>query len=509
MATLTINGRKVTVDDSFRNLSPEQQDATVNEIAGTLGMSRGEPEPQPDGGGYGRQAFSGLMEGATGALGAPVDLVNNFLVKPAISGVNALFGTDLKASETPLGGSSGLRQGLAISPESQNGGERFARRVAQSVGGAAVPAAGTARTAGQAAAALATGLGGGLGGAAAQQVFPGNIGAELAGDLLGGLATGGMIARSANRSAQRAAEDAVPTVEQLKQQAGDKFENARSSGVVANQQQTQQLARDFKDIAQQEGLISPTGRVSSAYPKASEALKMVEDYATGTMSVPQMQTVRKVLSDAAANPDGAERRMATAMLKKFDEFTSPLSPDLAQGRALYTRAMRGEQLETLRDLAEANRSKYSASGVENALRNEYRNLNRRIIRGSERGWSPEMQDAIRRVDEGTTLSNTARNIGRMAPTGPMTFMSSVGAPGLFGTMLGGPVAGATAATTAAMTGYAGRAAATKMGMNNAILAELMARNGGAVSGQANPELLGGILGAIMASQAAAQSKKER
>lgn len=37
MATLTINGRKVTVDDSFRNLSPEQQEATVNEIASSMG----------------------------------------------------------------------------------------------------------------------------------------------------------------------------------------------------------------------------------------------------------------------------------------------------------------------------------------------------------------------------------------------------------------------------------------------------------------------------------------
>lgn len=37
MATLTINGRKVTVDDSFRSLSPEQQSATVDEIAKSIG----------------------------------------------------------------------------------------------------------------------------------------------------------------------------------------------------------------------------------------------------------------------------------------------------------------------------------------------------------------------------------------------------------------------------------------------------------------------------------------
>lgn len=38
MATLTINGRKVKVDDSFLSLSREQQDATVDEIAASMGQ---------------------------------------------------------------------------------------------------------------------------------------------------------------------------------------------------------------------------------------------------------------------------------------------------------------------------------------------------------------------------------------------------------------------------------------------------------------------------------------
>lgn len=37
MATLTVNGVKVTVDDSFKSLSPDQQEATVNEIAASMG----------------------------------------------------------------------------------------------------------------------------------------------------------------------------------------------------------------------------------------------------------------------------------------------------------------------------------------------------------------------------------------------------------------------------------------------------------------------------------------
>lgn len=41
MGTLTINGRKVTVDDGFANLTAEQQEATVNEIAAQMGSQPG------------------------------------------------------------------------------------------------------------------------------------------------------------------------------------------------------------------------------------------------------------------------------------------------------------------------------------------------------------------------------------------------------------------------------------------------------------------------------------
>jgi hypothetical protein len=54
MPTLNINGRRVQVDESFLSLSPEQQEATVNEIArslGVVGESPAAPEPTPPSGG--------------------------------------------------------------------------------------------------------------------------------------------------------------------------------------------------------------------------------------------------------------------------------------------------------------------------------------------------------------------------------------------------------------------------------------------------------------------------
>lgn len=47
MATLTVNGTKVTVDDSFLSLPRDQQEATVNEIASQIGVSPPAPQAAP------------------------------------------------------------------------------------------------------------------------------------------------------------------------------------------------------------------------------------------------------------------------------------------------------------------------------------------------------------------------------------------------------------------------------------------------------------------------------
>ena len=49
MPTLTIEGQRVKVDDAFMQLSPEQQAATVDEIAGQLGISSGGGNAYKDG----------------------------------------------------------------------------------------------------------------------------------------------------------------------------------------------------------------------------------------------------------------------------------------------------------------------------------------------------------------------------------------------------------------------------------------------------------------------------
>lgn len=461
---------------------------------------------------YTAQGTSGMNEGLANLLGAPIDIANAG-IGLGMKGINAIAGTNLQPSPEPLGGSSGLKKSMAdigaIKPPTDEAGKQFVRRTGQSVGASVVPALGATATAAKplqvAGSVMGSGLAGGAAAATSQQLLPDNPTAEMVAELVASLGTAGATAALKKQASNRAAKAGVPTVERLKEQAGALYDEAEKVGVTARQPQTQKLAADMRAIATDEGLISPTGRISEAYPKAREAIRLLDDYAQGDMTVPQMRTVRKALSDAAKSADGSEGRMASIMLEKFDEFVDPLAPQIQRGNQLYHAAMKGEKLETARELAGSRAGQFSGSGYENALRTEYRGLERNIIKGNERGFSDAEKTAITKVAQGTPASNAARNVGRMAPTGPVSFMATAGVPYAIGSAIGGPVLGATAATGASALGYGGRAIATKMGMGAADSAELLTRNQGAVpTGKLDMDTLKRILAAIAATQAGSQ-----
>src|SRR5690606_6127403 len=112
-----------------------------------------------------------------------------------------------------------------------------------------------------------------------------------------------------------------------------------------------------------------------------------------------------------------ERRIATLMLEQFDQFLDPLAPQIAQANQIYSRAMKGEAIETAIELAGSRAGQFSGSGFENALRTEFRAMERAIIKGDLRGLSEAEKEAISRVARGGSLENIARWIGKFAPSG--------------------------------------------------------------------------------------------
>lgn len=313
------------------------------------------------------------------------------------------------------------------------------------------------------------------------------IGSTVDGALWGG-ATGGFIGALSGALASRSAGQVVPTVDELKAQAGALYDQARASGVVAPLQATQALNQTMTGIATAEGLITPAGRVNSSYPRIAGVLNTFEDFSAGAMDIPQAQAVRKVLSDAAKSNEPGERRIATMMLEEFDRFLDPLAPDIATANAIYSRAKKGELIEQAIELAGSRAGQFSGSGFENALRTEFRGLERQIIRGQLRGLSQPEIEAITRVAQGGPIENALRMVGKLAPTGVVSMGMGGGVPFMIGNAFGGPAVGAAAGATTMGLGMGARAGATRMTSNNARQAVIEALMAGQPAPQANPAI---------------------
>lgn len=306
----------------------------------------------------------------------------------------------------------------------------------------------------------------------AQNRAEGILPAAAIGGALGGAIplVGGLIGRAAYNRATRKAAETVPDVGTLKQQAGDLYEAAARSGVVASPAQTKSLASATQQFAAKEGLITPRGRVAESYPKVRDALNMLDDFADASMTPEQMQSVRRTIQGAAGSADKAERRIGTLLLKRFDDFAEGIAPELAKAKALYAQASRGGVIDEAVELAGIRAGQFSGSGFENALRTEFRRLARDITKGRLRGLSKAQIEAIRRVSDGGPVENLLRGVGKAAPTGIVSAGMGGGIPFLIGNSLGGPGVGALAGGGTMLAGGLARKGATSMQKANAALA---------------------------------------
>jgi hypothetical protein len=130
---LEIEGKRVEVDESFRALSPEEQDRTVREIAGQMGLG-GEAEPEAESGGGGSQLAAGLVD----VFGAPGDMLASGLRGIGLGGALDAMGV----SEQP--GTSTVTRGLeavGVDPAEEDPDDLFgkAQRGAGQAAGALLP----------------------------------------------------------------------------------------------------------------------------------------------------------------------------------------------------------------------------------------------------------------------------------------------------------------------------------------------------------------------------------
>lgn len=291
-------------------------------------------------------------------------------------------------------------------------------------------------------------------------------GQGLAGGALIGGVTGGLVGANAARTQNQS----VPSVSDLKQAAVDLYEAGRNNpNVFASPQESTNIASKIGSIARGSNIILPNGKLNSSYSDIAGILETVDAYAGQPVSVGEIQAIRDTIRDIASAPNRGQR-IALDMLDEFNDYAYKVYPELAEADNLYWRAKTGELVERLGELATARSGQYTQSGMENALRAEFRALERQIIKGQVKGLPKELVEQISSISRGDDLQNAARWASRFSLKNPLT-------------ALGGTAAGFATGSFPVAAGVWGAAQgagmlAEKLARDKYSVAAALARNGG-------------------------------
>jgi hypothetical protein len=241
----------------------------------------------------------------------------------------------------------------------------------------------------------------------------------------------------------------IPSTEELAKAAEQAYQRADAAGVVIAPHSVKRAVNSIREAATRENL-NP-----KLHPKTAAAVEHLEQVAAEgkLVSLKEADQLRQVVKDAQTSIDRADRRMASIVLKRYDDYLQELGPRdtlagdapeavaaLKEARALYRRKSNAEVIDDIIRKAEIDsQGKYTQAGLEHAYRSEFKKLanNKRLIRT----FSPEQRAAIEQVVKGGKITNALRNLGKFDP-----------AKGGMGAKLGGITGGSLGAAIGGITG---------------------------------------------------------
>ena len=262
----------------------------------------------------------------------------------------------------------------------------------------------------------------------------------------------------------------VPTAEQLRARKTEAYQRARNAGVVFTPKAFEDFVKGLRtNLRDESGNLVPV--VPELHADANAALSALEKYTGSAMTLDDLEDMRRIISDAAASPKPADRRVAMLMKERLDDFVEAPPPGavsagnakegaeaLAEARDAYSRLRKSEFIDDLIRNAELSAPNFSASGMENALRTEFRRIAKnpkqmRLFTQAERA-------AIEDVAKGGSVTNVLRMVGKFTPTGVVSGSLSTGLGAGLGFMAGGPVGSGIGAVTLPAIGAVSRVGAT-------------------------------------------------
>jgi hypothetical protein len=222
-----------------------------------------------------------------------------------------------------------------------------------------------------------------------------------------------------------------PSREVLAAQSTAAFDAAKNSGIAFNPSRfSQSMGRVAADLRQE-------GYTPTAYPKIESVVRELTDV-NMPKDFTEIQALRKMMQNAQASTDPAERRLATILKDRFDDYI--VNADRAdvigtgnktgvsawnQARNTYSRMMKADVFEEMLANAKLDQSKFTQSGAENSMAQQLRTLAKN--KNKMRLFTNAEQEEIRAAAKGSSTQNLLKFFGRFAPTGPVSGISTFGA----------------------------------------------------------------------------------
>lgn len=477
MPKLTINGQTVTVDDSFDALSPQQQEATVDEIAKSL-RSSGPPSEETGLQEVNRRAGN-LATGVNTALGGPVDAASWLINKayeyaraPKLSDIlpssPSAFSSQLDAAKAakeqppeklitnPALGSQWFHQTFgktepkdALDQLLQSTGEGIGGAVTGYGVGSALQAAGRAPTvarvlqgggtdarniAGTLTAGAGAGAGGELGDWAGGALFNDDPLARTIGRTLGGFAGG--VVGGAPTTIRRPVR--APSSGELDAAGNAGYDALRLRGPEIDSTVIADRARQL--MRGEFGRLHPEKSATQTYGQLDDMLNPNRSWTT----MSELMATRDRLNALARNPNaGSDAPAAGKVVREIEDLLGSLNTGNTRPNAATARPMAPDEVSTTLDNARRNigaakrserlvgnpdedvatlgllpRAEASPSSIDQALRVEARNMMR--SRKQMTGFSQEESDALAAVRDPSGLRSGLSWVGRLgSPSGSL------------------------------------------------------------------------------------------
>lgn len=273
--------------------------------------------------------------------------------------------------------------------------------------------------------------------------------AELAGALVGGAGASAAAQKFKAMAAARSATNAIPSAEDLLKSGSNGFEAVKASDAIIKPAAVEQMAKDIKTELLNDGK-HPTSEGQAGVFNALDRLEAMGQ--SGGVTTKDMEVIRKNLVDqkTSLNPSAAKaaRDATNSFMDKYSNLgqndllngTNPF-PILKNAIADYAAGKRSNTVMGKVALGNLNAETAGAgANTDNALRQAIKQLvrpvNNDIVPKAKRlGFNDAEVNAMNTAARGTLVGNTARYVGKAAPTGIVSAAMAGGA----GHLAGGPI----------------------------------------------------------------------